>query len=275
MITSLYPAEDETALEKLSEDIGLFRIQEKLYQQYLEQRERELELQRKVKRLADIHDNSTIPVVYVEGKNDVQILKTAWAKLYTNNMPFDIKSCDPLAEDSDGGAAGVDTLASFLKTVRADSPHFAIGIFDRDSKGTNIYNSLPRYFVEVESLDAKISKNHKAAAFLLPVPAHKQQYVDCYNFCIEFYFSDAALERRTNDDRGLGFRQPEIEKRVRSDGGPIIEVSLSDLPHTRQIVSGKTIFANNIVPSLHSDEFDLFTLVFEKIHAILSYLRGQ
>lgn len=273
-IAPLYPKTDEAVLEQLADDIGLFRIQEQLYKQYLEQRNNLLKARQKVEKLAQILENSRMPVVYVEGKTDVKILKTAWSKLFTLNMPFEIKSSDPLPHNNSGGSGGADILATFLKAVRADSPHIAIGIFDRDKEGIDCYTKkFPKYFNENQNLEAKVSENQKSVAFLLPVPPEKQPYADCFNFYIEFYFSDTALEYRTEEGQGLEFSQPTIEKRIQTHGHPLLNERTSTLPHTRQINSGKKVFAEQIVPILAPTEFEPFRLIFDKIQDILDFLK--
>jgi len=275
-LAQLHPSADEVVLNQLSEDIGLFRLQEEIHKRYLDERRRFLEIQERVERLQVQLEQSTNPVVYVEGKTDETILSVAWSKLFPNQpMPLDVKSCDPLPESADGGAGGADTLGKFLSTVRADSPHIAIGILDRDKQGITTYNRLPGYFEEVEEIGAKVSQSRKAAAFLLPVPPRREDYVHCLNLVVEFYFSEEALSRQTRAGHGLTFRQPTIEERVNCNGTPVLNKRPSDLPQTRQIVNGKTVFAETIVPALDPGEFEHFRLIFDRIHTILEHLQAH
>jgi len=272
-VTQIHPSGDEAVLHQLSDDIGLFRIQEKLYNQYLKRRDELLETQSEVTRLQKELTHSTMPVIYVEGKTDEMILNAAWNKLFTDQqMPYSIKNCDPLSASASGGAGGAGTLAKLLSTVQANSPHIAIGIFDQDAEGMKAYKRLPNYFTEVPQIEAKVSQNGKAAALLLPVPPGRNEYANYLNLYIEFYFSDEALLQQTPEGYGLVFRQPEIEMKVKINGGPIIGTEPSDLPHTRQIINGKTVFAEIIVPSLGTREFEPFRLIFEKIEAILAHI---
>jgi RNA-directed DNA polymerase len=214
------------------------------------------------------------PLILTEGKTDAMILNTAWTKLFSGRpIPFDIKGCDPLPEGLGGGAGGTDTLTSSLKTVRADSPRVVIGILDQDHEGATAYERLPSYFEEVPDIGAKVSQNRKAAAFLLPVPPGKEEYAGLPNLVMEFYFSEEALSRKTDDGYGLMFRQPDIEVTVKSHGTPILRREPSTLPKTRQVVDGKTVFAETIVPTLDPAEFEPFRLVFDKTQAVLDYLQ--
>lgn len=269
----LHPSADDVVLNELCEDIGLFRLQEEAHERYLQERSRFLEMEKTAAQLQAQLEQSSKPVVYVEGKTDTAILSTAWDRLFPDQpMGFDITSCSPLPEDVGGGAGGADTLSKFLSTVREDSPHIAIGIFDRDNQGIAAYDRLPKYFDEAGEIGAKLSLSRKAAAILLPVPPGREEYAKCLNMVIEFYFSEDVLSRRTSDGYGLTFRQPDIQVRVRSGGAPVLEERPSDLPHTRQVVGGQKVFAETIVAGLDTAEFENFRLIFRKIRGVLEYL---
>jgi len=193
------------------------------------------------------------PMVYVEGKTDEEILNTAWEKIYdSTRMPFTIKNCDVLSGWNHGGAGGVQTLVKLLSVVREDSPFPVIGIFDRDRAGMDGYESnkgLPRYFSEIEGLEAKMAIHRKAAAFLLPIPIGRENYAENCNLCIEFFFSEKALSEKTSENRGLNFRYPKAKLVVK---GRIIRETETTEAELREIAddSGKTIFATQIVPKL-------------------------
>jgi len=259
-------------LDQLSEDIGLFRIQEELHEEFQRRRQLTSRMEIEIRELQGILNESANPVVYVEGKNDEKILKTALEKLYHNqSMNFIIKNCDPLPDGANGGAGGAATLKRFLSTVRNDSPHVAIGIFDHDKEGKNTFESLPQYFLNVSNLNGvKRSRNKKAVAILLPVPEGKEEYANILNLYLEFYFSEEAMTKQNEDGRGLIIEQPEIESKVCLPGGPVIEKTRSTLPHTRQIKGGKSVFANDIVPNLDAEEFEPFRIIFDKIESILA-----
>jgi len=216
---------------------------------------------------------TTQPIIYVEGKTDREILLTAWNKLYGNNpMPFGIKDCNLLPEESEDIVAGASILGKFISTVRADNPHVAIGLFDRDKEGSDEYRSLPKYFTEIPEVEAKVSLNRKCAALLLPVPAGKELYSAYLNFSIEFYFGDTVLSQSTPEGWGLKFRYPEIETKIKRHGNPIIRVETSRINETREIIEGKTIFAERIAPQLAAIEFEPFRVLFEHILNLIKYL---
>jgi glutaredoxin len=272
-VAELYPSQDEECLHKLSEDIGLFRIQKGLHEQYLEKRKRLEDAQKETERLREELERSTTPTVYLEGKTDAQILRVAWREIHPDlPPPFSLKHCDPLPQGP-GGSGGAATLKDFLRTVRFDNPHVAIGIFDRDKEGCDQYNNLPAYFEEISDLEAKVSKNRKAAAFLLPIPPGRGEYAKYSNLCIEFFFGDEVLERKTTEGYGLVLEQPEIESRVKAPGHAVIATETSDLLATRQIKKGKTVFSEEIVPDLEANEFEHFRMLFEKIQELIDFLR--
>ncbi|GEM_PF-670751 len=205
-------------------------------------------------------------VVYVEGKTDELILDTAWRKLYPKQMrPYVIQRCDTDPENLHGGAGGVNTLDSRIRSGPVGEQRIVIGIFDRDKEGCRKYNNLPKSFTE-ETV-AKVSAQRKSMAFLLPIPLGKEGYAKYNNLCLEFYFNDSALFQRTENGQGLDFDYyeeitliNEVEK----------ERKRSILPEARKIKDGKTIFAEQIVPVLPASEFESFRLIFEQIEMLLN-----
>jgi predicted ATPase len=273
--TRLRPLSIDPAIEQLSEDIGLFRIHEELHNEYQRRREAWQKTYKEAERLRDELEVSSKPVIYTEGKLDALILETAWDKLFPNKaMPYNLKSCDPLPEDGRGGAGGCETLGKFLSVVRADSPHIAIGIFDRDKDGVENYNNLPRYFKELWNMkEAKLSQNRKAVAILLPIPPGREEYAKQLNLCHEFYFSDSVLLEQTEDGKGLVFEQRKMVTRDMITN-ETIEIQERDLPETRQIVAGKKIFAEKIAPVLEPAEFEPFKLLFKQIDKVLDHVQS-
>jgi CheY-like chemotaxis protein len=240
------------------------------------------DLRRKIEYLQTELSKSTKPVVYVEGKTDKTILYAAWKKLYQEKeMPYIIKDCDPLPQDSPRSAGGVGTLGSLISTIRADSANIVIGMFDRDKEGIAKFDRLPKYFKKVSeinlhsSIDAKVVEHNKAAAFLLPVPPGKEKYAEYLNFYIEFYFEEVVLSKKTKEGWGLEFRYPEIETRIKRHGEPVIKIEKSTIPETREIIDGKKIFSEKIVPGLKASKFEPFRIIFEQIEKLLEYLETK
>lgn len=136
--------------------------------------------------------------IYTEGPTDALILKTAWKKLYEDEIPFKISAVEILP----GIATGAGPLADELNTHRQEHG-ILIGIFDRDAEGIRAYKSLHSEFDEKDSF--KIAINRMAAAFLLPIPAGKEILASLDKLWIENYFTETALSMKTDDNKGLRF----------------------------------------------------------------------
>jgi hypothetical protein len=79
------------------------------------------------------------------------------------------------------------------------------------------------------------------------------------------------LNKKTKDGKGLIFKFPKIKTTVERRGAPVLEQKLSSILETREIKEGKKEFANKIVPSLNTLEFENFRILFEKIEGVLFY----
>lgn len=276
----LHPNPDETEFIKLAEDIGLFQLQGEVHHEYMRLRDEMQKSQDEANRLRSEIAILNCPVVYFEGKTDPIILTTAWKKLYGERpMPFEIRSCDPIP-DLSGGSGGTGTLKSLLSTVGENSV-YVIGIWDYDVPGKKSFCGLPNYFEEIvlpgyESPNntCKVLKNWKAAGFLLPIPPDKCTYVNYENFCIEFYFSENALQQHSLGGAGLSFEYPLITKQITTHQGKRIDLGKEEnhILEARKITSGKIVFAEQVVPTLDTAEFEPFKILFEKIETVLTCL---
>jgi len=215
---------------------------------------------------------ATKPVLYVEGKTDRIILETAYRKLFPDkDATFLIRECD-VSPNSLGGTGGAGTLARLIGSTRPDSAHSALALFDRDKEGRDAYKHLPSYFMdrpEPNYQPGRIAQGGRAAALLLPIPPGREKYAELLNLPIEFLFEDAALERKTASGSGLEFRYPQLETRVKRHGSPVVQVTTSTLPETREIVAGKMTFAEEIVPTLPVEFFGAFQSLFWHVQDML------
>jgi RNA-directed DNA polymerase len=206
-------------------------------------------------------------IIYTEGPTDPPILKTAWQKLYQDEILFIIAP----VEIKPGIATGAIALVDELNTHRKQHG-IVIGIFDRDAEGIRAYKSLHSEFEEKDGF--KISIDRNAAAILLPIPAGKEKLANLDKLWIENYFSETVLNTKTNDEKGLVFEYKPVvvTKRIESK---VIEETITDEKsiETAVIKSGKRVFAEKIVPTLSVDEFRGFELVFEKINEIAELLQ--
>lgn len=189
---------------------------------------------------------SSKPILFVEGVSDVDILNTAYKKLYsTNDMPI-------LVQDAfDRGF--IRTLLSRSTTYTLHPNKKFFGLFDFDDAYEDwrkLGSSNEETDIE-KGLCRKIN-NQEAYVFLLPIPNNdlKQQVWDEVNptekivpkphFCIEHIFWDSF------EDKSTWFREKNGVKYFKGD-------------------SHKVRFAKEIVPSLAPESFEVFRPIFELI----------
>jgi hypothetical protein len=276
-VAQLHPATEDEVFLQLASDIGLFRIQQELNQQYIERRNDELRLEQEAYQLRLALKEATIPVVYLEGKTDVDIVSIAWQRLRGDTpMPFSLKPCDPLSGvDDAGGAGGASTLERLLSTTGVESKNVVIGIFDRDYEGLyKGFNKLPAYFDPAPGLEdvAKMSRNRKAVAICLPVPPGKEGYTELDNLVLEFYFDEESLSKRTSEGWGLELDYPSEITYLELPSHPKVKRTECTKLEARRITSGKTVFAGEIVPTLPIPKFHNFRLLFDVIAQVLAIL---
>ncbi|TDX76221.1 putative AbiEii toxin of type IV toxin-antitoxin system [Neorhizobium sp. R1-B] len=206
------------------------------------------------------------PVLLTEGKTDVLILIEAWKKLRGGTPPFEIKSCNVLGEQEKTDAAGAAQLAMCLRSIMADHQHSVIGLFDRDIDGIKGWN-LDANFGRFETYDdVKVSKNKKAYAIRLPVPAKVPDLEKSSHHCVEFMFPIDAL-KKTVEDKGLRLRGLPVETRC----GNTVITTIQGTEIWQMIVDdGKKWFAEKVVPTLPVEDFEAFEQVFSLIDAILT-----
>lgn len=208
----------------------------------------------------------TKPVLYVEGKTDRMILKTAYNKLFPDEeIPFLIKECD-ITGGNKGGSGGAQTLSSFISTVRQDNAYPALALFDNDREGIEAYKKLPKYFISrgdgKYAKPGKFSESGRAGAMLIPASNDREKYVEMQNYSIEFLFDDDVLNIKNEQGHGLELRYPDLEIRLKNGSGLVIDTRKSDIPETREISGGKLAFARDVVPKLDKSKFSRFSKLF-------------
>lgn len=249
-----------------------FLTEEALKNENLSEGELLIEKSKEVLALRSSLSNATKPVLYVEGKTDRIILNTAYRKLFPNEeAPFVIKECD-VVDGHSGGAGGAQTLSKLISTIRKDSAHAALALFDNDREGIDAYNKLPKYFRNRDESGyrpGKLSDSGRAAALIISPPEDRLTYANFMNLPIEFLFDDDVLDMKNESGYGLILRYPELEIRVKGGSATIIETKRSTIPETREVVDGKVVFASEIVPKLDVSRFMRFKRLFWIIKDIL------
>ncbi len=250
----------------IEEELGYIELQKELYKEYNEKIESLKEIEKTTAMMQEEFRKILKPVLLTEGKTDVLILKSAWNKLYDDECPFEIKSCDVFDENSEFTAAGCLMLSNALKTHRHDSTNILIGLFDRDTEGMLGYK-LDKNFIENGNKTWKAHKNGKSYAILLPVPDGKNEYEKFENLCIEFYFEDRLLSKSI-DGESLVLTDGEI---CHLCNGKKIGTQKSLNPAHRKIDSSSKInFAEKVVPTFEKVDFAPFEALFCRINEIIS-----
>jgi len=210
-------------------------------------------------------EESRRPLILTEGKTDAALIALAWKKLRKGDAPFSIRSCDTLPDSDPNEAAGASVLSGALRTVRANSPHLTIGLFDRDAEGMKEFN-LDKNFTPIDEItDAKVHHNQRSVALILPHGPEHTEMAAADNLPIEFLFSIESLNKKV-DGRGLTISYQEIKTIC---GGKVIATSISDKPEHMTIKGGKVHFAEHVAPTLNSDEFSGFSPLLQSIEEII------
>lgn len=263
---------------KLQEEIGLLRLQREIHGEYLEKLKSLEFLSERISALEGEIASQRLPLVLVEGATDVVILEAAWSKLYPEiAIPFIIRSADPLANIPGGGGAGASSLAKAIESIHPAENRKVIAVFDHDQEGVKNFESLSKNFkVHSGRNYEKRHANTYASSITLAVADARLPTVAATNLCIEFLFDEDVLQSTDNAGRGLEFKDQEL---FISAAGKKIEFSMDqhkqvtalvgDLSAYRTISSGKKVFAENIVPTLHADKFHRFKTLFAQISDIL------
>jgi predicted ATP-dependent endonuclease of OLD family len=250
---------------KLEEELGYFKIQQDIYEQYHKLIMENETTNALVSALQKELKSARKPVVLTEGKTDALILKEAWHKLYNKDCPYEIKSCS-ITDENEVSCAGCDILAKYLESYRFDSDHIVVGIFDRDKAGINAYK-LDKNYIETPTKQWKTSKNNKAYAFMLPIPVGKEKFAENENLCIEFLFERSDLEKKV-EGVGLGLVPPMVYQTCR--GKQIGSYKTDDFSLFEIDKDTKTYFAEKIVQTLPKEAFVHFKLIFELLETIIS-----
>jgi hypothetical protein len=209
---------------------------------------------------------SNRPLLLTEGRTDPALITEAWKRLRKIPTPFSVKSCNTMPADEPSEAAGATVLAGALKTVRADSPYLTIGLFDRDPEGMKEFALDKNFSVVKELQDAKIHKNNKSAAILLPFPESLQHFAMADNLPIEFLFNLSSLQK-TFGGHGLRIMQREYHLVINNKKE---STYLSDKPEHMYIDGGKVWFADKVVPTLEDADFGNFEPLLSLIEKLIA-----
>lgn len=262
---------------KLQEEIGLLRIQQEIHSEYKERLKKLETLSRKIVELEQEIAEHKLPLVLVEGKTDVLILETAWKKINPAlEMPFLIRSADPLSNVPGSNGGGATSLAKAIESIHPADNRRVLAIFDHDDKGKNSFDSLSFNFKSKQG--ASYEKRHSngyAFAITLAIVDPLLPTVEANNLCIEYLFDYDVLELKDAYGYGLIFKDDlsfsASGKKIpltliqQQDLFESVAKKIGDLRAYRTIKDGKKSFAEGIVANLGVEKFGRFAVLFEKI----------
>lgn len=262
--TVIYEAKKAGAKPDVAIELGYFRLQEELFNEYVKKKKELDNSLEEVKLIRERIKSIELPVLITEGETDVLILRTAWEKLYTDKeMPFSIKSCDIGGE---GKEAGCGILKNYLVNHTFDAPNVVIGLFNYDEAGSKAYESLKMFSSDASGAFKK-SRNCKAYAIRLPAPNSKKVFIEHNNLCIEFLFDEKYLFTELEGRKLIvekGKTHTIFQNKV------IREELLSELWFGRIDKSTKMFFAERIVPTLPAEAFVNFVPLFDLLMEIVN-----
>jgi hypothetical protein len=220
------------------------------------------EIERDFEDLKVAHLLLSKPVLITEGKTDASIIKTAWNKLYPHvEMPFDVISGNTHDETTtDTVSAGAGVLQHFIKSVRP-SDKITIALWDNDKEGLTGFKLDKNFDVHATKTYLKTHKNKRAFGMVLPPSHDRIEYARVENLAIEFYFDDEEIEKKNASGYGITLKNKTLKQ---SFGTITKEIEFIE-PELREINGSKTVFADDIVPSLPPSSFWRFEELFDTI----------
>jgi hypothetical protein len=197
---------------RLKEEIGLLRIQQEIHGEY---KEKLAELEALSQRIADLeHEISArqLPLVLVEGITDVVIFEMAWNKLNPGvEMPFLVRSADPLSNVTGGGSGGAGSVAKAIESIHPGDNRYVVAVFDHDQEGVKSFDGLSKNFKANPTCSyEKAHANGYAFAITLAAAGENLPTVAAKNLCVEYLFDDEVLLLRDDDGNGLELKEQEL-----------------------------------------------------------------
>jgi ABC-type cobalamin/Fe3+-siderophores transport system ATPase subunit len=189
------------------------------------------------------------PILFTEGFTDVLILETAWANLYTSEIPFKIMH-----------AFCCKFLYQLLQNDQVHSQRGGqslFGLFDFDD-AFDLWNGLPGDVVELNPCNGlcKKLKFKNTYAYVVPIP--QQPAVEAMVFKDKATLDHHGSRSRVSIEHvfyGSAQTLPYFTESLAPGGGKIVEF----------MESKKTEFAADVVPRLGKDAFLPFSALFKSI----------
>ncbi len=143
------------------------------------------------RQIEDLSRN-TEPLVYTEGPSDVIYLKYAWNQIYSEIIPFEIKSSGH--SNQDGSVTGGYNQLRANLDVPNNSNRIIIGLFDND-EGFNAYNGLKPSIFTLQNIFSKSNVLKNVVAVIIPEIEYRNNYHLIHKLPIEALFEDNTLKK--------------------------------------------------------------------------------
>ncbi len=232
----------------LYEELGILIAQKEFIEEYRNVVAEKESLKTKV-------ETYSLPILIVEGKTDKWILEKAWNALNPGQaLPFEIYPSGLYINinESEGSADQAKRSIELISPM-IDDQKTIVCLLDNDREGNEQFKGFSTKIFESYNLN-NLSRKHKTKniyGLLLPVPSHRNSFFGnkiIHRFLeIEHYFDDTVLNQyRLKGDK------------ITPD---------SSVFNIRK--KNKTTFANANIDNLHSDKFNHFNLLFDKIDDLI------
>lgn len=260
-IKPVFVREKEYQDELLTEELGFFDVVRKIDQEYKEfeklKGENEL-LKAEIQRLTE-------PILIVEGKHDLETLKHAWDRLYTESMPFEIIAA--------GDAKKITGYATHWADI---SEQRMCALYDNDDAGNKAIKGLNKnrsFSNHAASPYCKYTHGDQVLAITLPAPEipGREAQAKNLNLTLEFYFSDSVL-MGIDEQPGCELfstttyiKNREPRKLANKDElKTLIDAGHVTIVHRQAIEPGKSCLVESL-PDLADKDFRAFHDLFSKI----------
>lgn len=192
------------------------------------------------------------PLVVTEGKTDVQLINTAWEKLYPAKEMYFECICSGIEIEEEERQGSAENVRRTLEYHANISDRIVIGLFDNDREGNDQFKGLNKKSFEKYDIQTNIRKhkNKDVYGMLLPVPNERKSFVtedDASQryFVIEHYFSDYILRSHS------------------MYGSNILGTCIFKVNNRKDAFSKE-------VKNLDTKEFENFYILFDKIKEIVN-----
>lgn len=249
-------------VSELSVDLGFLEVMRRVdgdFREYKSMKKEFEELKRK-------RDSDDRPLLVVEGPNDCKTLRHVWARLYENNMPFDILP-----------AGGANKITSLLGNSRTLTRRI-LALYDHDERGTKEIKDLSNWgFTQAHSNSyMEYTFQQFIVARTLPTPHGRECNAANLNLPLEFYFSDEVLldihcqsgkklfsrQNYVRDRERFHVEEEELERKVAEGSVTLCHLKLENKKGSKK--SGKSILVERL-PSVSDTEFEQFDSLFATI----------